>query len=350
MSEKRPPGPADTGGMAAFIAGMPKAELHMHIEGVLEPELKFAMAARNGLELPYATVEEVQASYDFDDLPSFLAARYEGDTVLVTEADFYDLGMAYYRRAAAENLIYAEIFFDPQAHTTRGVAFSTVIEGLRRAQQDAAAELGVDSQLIMCFLRDLSASSAFEALEQAEPYRDWIAGVGLDSDEKDNPPVKFKEVFEAAAGLGYRLTMHCDVDQQDSVRHIWQALDEIGAERIDHGVNSLEDPALVRELVARQTGLTVCPISNRYVVGDSRSAEAKQMLDRQMRPTVNSDDPAYFCGYMNANLEAAAADGTLTAEEVVELTRNAFAVSWAPESAKQSYLNRLEAYVTDHPA
>ncbi len=336
--------------MAAFIAGMPKAELHMHIEGVLEPELKFAMAARNGLELPHATVEEVRASYDFDDLASFLVARYEGDTVLVTEADFFDLAMAYFETAAAENLIYAEIFFDPQAHTARGVAFSTVIEGLRRAQEDAAARLGVDSQLIMCFLRDLSASSAAEALEQAEPYRDWIAGVGLDSDEKNNPPVKFKGVFEAAARQGYRLTMHCDVDQENSVRHIWQALDEIGVERIDHGVNSLEDPALVRELVARQTALTLCPISNRYVVGDSRSAEAKRMLDLQMRPTVNSDDPAYFAGYMNANLEVAAADGGLTAEEVVKLTGNAFAASWAPEAAKQSYLDRLDAYVTDRPA
>ena len=334
-------------GTTAFIAGLPKAELHIHIEGVLEPELKFAMAARNGLALPYRTVEEVRASYDFDDLPTFLDARYEGDTVLVTEADFYELAMTYFETTARENLIYAEIFFDPQAHTTRGVAFSTVIEGLRRSQEVAARRLGIDSQLIMCFLRDLSVESAAEALEQAEPYRDWIVGVGLDSDEKGNPPVKFKEVYQSAAQQGYRLTMHCDVDQQNSVRHIWQALDEIGVERIDHGVNSLEDPALVREMIDRQMGLTLCPISNRYVVGDSRSADIKRMLDLGMTPTVNSDDPAYFAGYMNANFEVAAADGALTIEEIVQLARNAFAISWAPEADKRSYLDRLARYAAN---
>lgn len=333
--------------MKAFIAGLPKAELHMHIEGVLEPELKFAMAARNGLALPYGSVEQVRASYDFDDLPTFLDARYEGDTVLVTEVDFYELGMAYFERVARENLVYAEIFFDPQAHTTRGVAFSTVIEGLRRSQETAAGRLGIDSQLIMCFLRDLSAESAAEALEQAEPYRDWIVGVGLDSDEKGNPPVKFREVYEAAARQGYRLTMHCDVDQENSLRHIWQALDEIGVERIDHGVNSLEDPALVQEMIDRRMGLTLCPISNRYVVGDSRSSDTKRMLDLGMLPTINSDDPAYFAGYMNTNLEVAASDGELTTEEIAQLMHNAFTVSWAPEADKQSYLDQLARYISN---
>ena len=293
--------------MATFIAGMPKAELHMHIEGVLEPAQKFAMAARNGLTLPYTTVADVEASYEFDDLPTFLDARYEGDTVLVTELDFYELGMAYFETVAHENLIYAEIFFDPQAHTSRGVEFSAVIEGLRRSQVEAADRLGIDSQLIMCFLRDHSTDSAIKALEQAQPYRDWIVRIGLDSDEAGNPPVKFKDVYEVAAAAGYRLTMHCDVDQENSVRHIWQALDEIGVDRIDHGINSLEDAALVRELVDRGTGLTLCPISNRYVVQDSRSTDTKRMLDLGMMPTINSDDPAYFRGYMNANLEVAAA-------------------------------------------
>ena len=330
--------------MSEFIAGMPKCELHMHIEGVLEPAQKFEMAARNGLSLPYETVDDVVASYDFDDLPTFLDARYEGDTVLVTELDFYELGMAYYETVAAENLIYAEIFFDPQAHTTRGVSFSTVIEGLQRARLEAAQRLGIDSQLIMCFLRDLSAESAAGALEQAEPYRDWIIGVGLDSDEHGNPPVKFKSVYEDAAAQGYRLTMHCDVDQENSVGHIWQALDEIGVERIDHGINSLEDDSLVRELVARDMGLTICPISNRYVVQDSRSTDIKRMLDAGMRPTVNSDDPAYFRGYMNANLEVTAADGDLTEEEVTQLMRNAFEVSWAPDADKAGYLAQLDAY------
>ena len=327
-----------------FIEGMPKADLHMHIEGALEPNQKFELAARNGLSLPYGSVEDVIASYDFDDLPSFLAARYEGDAVLVTERDFYELAMGYFKKVGAENLIYAEVFFDPQAHTSRGVEFSTVIEGLHRAQGDAASQLGIDSQLIMCFLRDMTAESAAETLEEAEPYRDWIIGVGLDSDESGNPPLKFKEVFQEA-GKSYRLTMHCDVDQENSVGHIWQALDEIGVERIDHGVNSLEDARLVKAIVDRKIGLTVCPLSNRFVVQDSRSTEIKTMLDLGMLPTVNTDDPAYFLGYMNENLRVAQRDGSLTITEVVQLMRNAFMISWAPEAAKTNYIRRLDDYV-----
>ncbi len=327
-----------------FIEGMPKAELHMHIEGALEPEQKFDLAARNGLSLPYKSVRDVVASYDFDDLSSFLTARYEGDTVLVTEKDFYELGMAYFEKATSENVIYAEIFFDPQAHTSRGVEFSTVIEGLHRAQEDAASQLGIDSQLIMCFLRDMSAESAAEALKQAEPYRDWIVGVGLDSDERGNPPAKFKEVFETAKEH-YRLTIHCDVDQENSVDHIWQAIDEIGVDRIDHGVNSLEDDTLVKAIVDRGIGLTVCPVSNVFVVQDSRSAELKTMLDRGIRATVNTDDPAYFLGYMNENLKVAQREGSLTAEEMAQLMRNAFEISWATEAAKAKYLLQLDEYL-----
>jgi len=239
-----------------FILSIPKAELHLHIEGTLEPELKFDLARRNGLELPYASVAQMRAAYDFDDLPSFLAQYYEGMSVLRGEQDFYDLAMAYFTRVAAQNLVYVELFFDPQAHTSRGVGFDTVITGLRRAQQDAGARFGIRSGLIMCFLRDLSAESAAETLQQAAPYRDWIVGVGLDSDESGNPPIKFREVFAAARAQGYRLTMHCDVDQQDSVAHIWQCLDEIGVDRIDHGVNALEDEALTDEIVRRGLGLT----------------------------------------------------------------------------------------------
>ncbi len=332
--------------MAAFIEQMPKAELHMHIEGVLEPELKFEMAARNGLELPYDSVDDPAAVYDFNDLSTFLDARYEGDTVLITETDFYDLGMAYFTTVAHENLVYAEIFFDPQAHTTRGVGFSTVIEGLHRAQVDAEARLGIESHLIMCFLRDLSAESAREALEQASPYRDWIIGVGLDSDEHQNPPSKFADVFAAAAGEGYRLTMHCDVDQQNSVAHIWQAIDDIGVERIDHGVNALDERALAQQMASRRIGQTICPISNRYVVADSRSRDIKRMLDEGMLPTVNSDDPAYFRGYMNDNLAVARRDGDLSAEEVGQLMRNAFAMSWTTDTRKQAYLAALDDYLT----
>ena len=331
--------------MAAFIEQMPKAELHMHIEGVLEPELKFEMAARNGLELPYDSVDDPAALYDFDDLPTFLDARYEGDTVLITETDFYDLGMAYFETVARENLVYAEIFFDPQAHTTRGVQFSTVIEGLRRAQVDAEGRLGIESHLIMCFLRDLSAESAREALEQASPYRDWIIGVGLDSDEHGHPPSKFADVFAAAAAEGYRLTMHCDVDQENSVAHIWQAIDDIGVERIDHGVNALDERALAREMSSRRIGQTICPISNRYVVADSRSRDIKRMLDEGMLPTVNSDDPAYFRGYMNENLAVAQRDGDLSAAEVGQLMRNAFSMSWTTDARKQAYLAALDDYL-----
>ena len=290
--------------LAAFIEGMPKAELHLHLEGTLEPELKFELARRNGLALPYATVEEMRSAYDFNDLASFLAVYYEGMSVLLTEADFYDLALAYFRKAHSQNVVYAEVFFDPQAHTARGIPFETVIAGFHRAQLDAEASLGVRSQLIMCFLRDLTVDSAMEALERSLPYRDWIVGVGLDSDERGNPPAKFKEVFARARREGYRLTMHCDVDQDNSVGHIWQCLDEIKVERIDHGVNALEDASLVKEINRRGLGLTVCPISNSYVTDGLKASEIKALLEHGVRATINSDDPAYFPGYMNENLLA----------------------------------------------
>jgi adenosine deaminase len=331
--------------IAQFIEEIPKAELHLHIEGTLEPELKFDLAARNGLTLPYKTVEEAVAGYDFDSLTSFLVGYYEGMGVLVEEQDFYDLGMAYLRKVAAQNLIYAEIFFDPQGHTSRGVPFGNIIKGLHRSRQDAATELGVDVQLIMCFLRDMSAESAMETLDQAEPYRDLIIGVGLDSDERDNPPLKFKEAYARSRDRGYRLTMHCDVDQDNTTEHIRQALFEIGVERIDHGVNSLDDEALTQEIIKRGIGLTVCPISNIQVVQDSKSAQLKTMLDKGMLATVNSDDPAYFQSYITDNLKTAQQEGGLTKEEVARLVRNAFTICWAPADAKQRYISRLDEYV-----
>jgi adenosine deaminase len=329
--------------LAAFIEGMPKAELHLHLEGTLEPELKLELAARNGIALPYGSVEELRAAYRFDDLPSFLAVYYEGMSVLLTERDFYDLATAYFRKAHSQHVVYAEVFFDPQAHTSRGIPFATVVEGFRRAQEDAEASLGLRSRLIMCFLRDVSAESALQTLEQSLPYRDRIVGVGLDSDERGNPPVKFKDVFARARAEGYRLTMHCDVDQEDSVAHIWQCLDEIGVERIDHGVNALEDAALVREITGRGLGLTVCPISNSYVAGGLKATELKRMLDHGMRATVNSDDPAYFPGYLNENVLAAQAAVDLTMDEVVQLARNAFSVSWAEPDERARYLAALDA-------
>ena len=331
---------------ADFIAGMPKAELHLHLEGTLEPELKFDLAARNGVSLPYRSAAEMRAAYDFDDLTSFLAVYYEGMSVLLREQDFYDLATAYFRKAASQGVVYAEVFFDPQAHTSRGVPFKAVIEGLRRAQLDAEAGLGLRSRLIMCFLRDLPAESALATLEESLPYRDWIIGVGLDSDERGNPPVKFRRVFEQARAEGFRLTMHCDVDQDDSVTHIWQCLDEIGVERIDHGVNSLEDPSLVREIQSRGLGLTLCPISNSYVAGGLKARELKTMLDHGMRATVNSDDPAYFPGYVGENLAAAQEAVGLTREEVVQLERNAFTVAWLSDDERAPYLAALEAYAT----
>jgi adenine deaminase len=331
--------------LSSFIERMPKAELHLHLEGTLEPQLKFELAAHNSLELPYRSVDELRAAYDFDDLPSFLAVYYEGMSVLVTEQDFYRLAMAYFQKAHSQNVVYAEVFFDPQAHTTRGITFGTFIEGFHRAQRDAEASLGLRTQLIMCFLRDMSADSAMETLEESLPYKEWIIGVGLDSDEKDNPPVKFKDVFGRARSEGYRLTMHCDVDQANSVEHIWQCLDDIGVERIDHGVNSLEDANLIKEINSRGLGLTVCPISNRYVTGDLKAREIKAMLEQGMRVTVNSDDPAYFPGYMNENLIAAQAAVDLTRDEIIQLSRNAFTITWLAEQDKNRYLNALDNYV-----
>jgi adenosine deaminase len=272
-----PPGdsadPGPPSDLAAFIDGMPKAELHLHLEGTLEPELKFDLAARHGVSLPYASAAEMRAGYAFDDLTSFLAAYYEGMSVLRGEQDFYDLAMAYFRKASAQNVIYAEVFFDPQAHTSRGVPFEAVIGGMHRARLDARAELGLRAQLIMCFLRDMPADSAMKTLEQSLPHQDKIIGVGLDSDERDNPPVKFEEVFNRARGEGHRLTMHCDPDQADSVGHIWQCLDDIGVERIDHGVNCLEDDALVARLGRDGIGLTVCPVSNRWITNGLKADE-----------------------------------------------------------------------------
>lgn len=328
----------------SFIEGLPKAELHVHLEGTLEPELKFQLAARNGTDLPYSSPAEMRAAYAFNDLPSFLAMYYEGMSVLQTEADFYDLATAYFRKAHSQHVVYAETFFDPQAHTSRGISFKTLISGLRRAQQDAAAELGLHTQLIMCFLRDLPADSAMETLAQSLAYRDWIAGVGLDSDEKGNPPVKFKEVFDRARSEGYHLTMHCDVDQEDSVAHIWQCLTEIGVERIDHGVNCLADSPLVDRLKSSGVGLTVCPISNSYVSDGLKANEIKAMLGRSLRVTVNSDDPAYFPGYVSENLAAVATAVSLTKQELMQIERNAFTIAWITDQERAAYLRSLDAY------
>ncbi len=330
--------------MREFIAGLPKCELHLHIEGTLEPELKFELAKRNAIDLAYRDVEEMRAAYDFDDLSSFLACYYEGMSVLRTEEDFHDLAMAYLRTAAAQNVRYAEIFFDPQAHTSRGVPFEVVIGGLHRALVEAETELGIRAQLILCFLRDMPAEDAMTTLLASLPWRDRIVGVGLDSDERGNPPVKFAAVFARARPEGYRLTMHCDVDQPDSTEHIRQCLELIGVERIDHGVNALEDPALVAIIRERGLGLTVCPISNSYVTDSMQGDAIRQMLDLGLRVTINSDDPAYFPGYVQENLVAIADALQLSRQELVRLERNAFEISWLPADARDAYLAELDAY------
>lgn len=331
--------------MSDFINAMPKAELHVHLEGTLEPELSFELARRNAVDLPYKTPEELLAAYDFDDLPSFLAMYYAGMNVLQHEQDFFDLTWQYLLKAREQRIVYAELFFDPQAHTSRGVAFDTVIRGIRRAQLQAAAQLGVETQLILCFLRDLSAQSALQTLHQALPYREWLVGVGLDSDEKGNPPSKFAAVFAAARAMGLKLTMHCDVNQQNTLKHIDQVLNQIRADRIDHGVNSLEDPALCAQIRDRRIGLTVCPVSNRFVVQSLTAPEIRRMLQQQMLATVNSDDPAYFRAYLNENLVALHEEGGLTRDEIVRLVRNGFEVAWLDTARRAAYLQRLDSYL-----
>jgi adenosine deaminase len=329
----------------AFIEQMPKAELHVHLEGTLEPELSFALSQKNGVALDYATPEALLAAYDFHDLPSFLAIYYKAMNVLQREEDFFELTWQYLQKAHRQHVVYAEMFFDPQAHTSRGVAFATVIRGIRRAQEHAAAKLGVETQLIMCFLRDMSAESALATLQESLPFKDWIVGVGLDSDEKNNPPLKFAAVFRRAREAGFKLTMHCDVNQQNTLVHIGQCLDTIGVDRIDHGVNSLEDATLCEKIRARGLGLTVCPISNRFVVQSLTADAIRRMLELGMRATVNSDDPAYFRAYMNENLLALHEEGGLSLEEIVQLVSNSFEVAWLEEPQRAGYRARLQSYL-----
>lgn len=330
--------------MQTFIDNLPKAELHVHLEGTLEPELSFALARKNGIALDYDTPEALLAAYDFHDLPSFLSIYYQAMNVLRHEEDFFALTWQYLLKAHLQNVVYAEMFFDPQAHTSRAVTFDTVIRGIHRAQERASAELGLHTQLIMCFLRDLTAESALQTLQQALPYKDWIVGVGLDSDEKNNPPVKFAEVFSRARAAGFRLTMHCDVNQENTLTHIRQCLDTIGVDRIDHGVNSLEDPELCDIIRERGLGLTVCPVSNRFVVQSVTAKEIQRMLQLGMRATINSDDPAYFRAYMNENLLALHNEG-VSRDELVQLVKNSFAVAWIDEERRANYLSRVEEYL-----
>ena len=330
--------------IAAFIAGLPKAELHLHIEGSLEPEAMFAMAKRNGLTLPFASVEEVRAAYAFSRLQDFLDIYYAGAAVLLTEEDFFDLGMAYFRRAAADGVRHAEIFFDPQTHTDRGVPFATVIDGLWRALRAAEAGLGVSSKLILCFLRHLDEAAAFATLKAAEPWLDRLAGVGLDSSELGHPPSKFAGVFAAARERGLKLVAHAG--EEGPPAYVWEALDVLGVDRIDHGNRALEDAALVGRLAESGMTLTVCPLSNLKlcVVDDMRAHPLRRMLESGLRATVNSDDPAYFGGYVNANYLAVAEALALTRAELAQLARNSFSGSFLDEAAIARRLAEIDAY------
>ena len=326
-----------------LLRAMPKAELHIHIEGSLEPELIFALAQRNGVALVYPDVEALRAAYAFSDLQSFLDIYYAGASVLLKEEDFFDMGMAYFRRAAADNVVHAELFFDPQTHTDRGVPLDTVINGLTRACATAQHELGVSAMLIMCFLRHLSEEAAFETLAQAGPYLERIVGVGLDSGERGNPPEKFERVFARAREFGLRVVAHAG--EEGPPAYIWSALDVLKAERIDHGVRCVEDPALVKRLAADRVPLTVCPLSNIklcvYPALDRHNLGA--LLEAGLCATVNSDDPAYFGGYMNQNFVATfAALPRLGAAQAYALAHNSFEASFADAEHKRRWVGSLD--------
>jgi adenosine deaminase len=326
---------------------LPKAELHLHIEGTLEPELAFELAARNGVKLPYENTDELREAYRFDDLQSFLDLYYELMAVLRTEQDFADLANAYLARAAAQGVRHAEIFFDPQAHLSRGVSMGTVVEGLWRALGHSEENHGVSTRLIMCFLRDESAESALRTLEAAKPYLNRITGVGLDSAEVGHPPVKFREVYEAAAALGLRRVAHAG--EEGPPEYITEALDVLGVERVDHGLRCMEDPELVERLVRERVPLTLCPLSNVRLRAVDRLAEhpLPAMLDAGLLCTVNSDDPAYFGGYAGDNFDAVHRELGLPEERLRELARNSFLASFLEddEERRARYLAEVEAYV-----
>jgi adenine deaminase len=330
--------------MEAFIAGLPKAELHLHIEGTLEPEMVFALAARNDVPLPYPSVEALRRAYDFGNLQEFLDLYYQATQVLKTERDFHDLARAYLLRARGENIRHAEIFFDPQAHMRRGVPIEYVVNGLLAAL-DEARESGVTTRLIPCFLRDLSEDDAFSALQALEPWRDNIAAVGLDSAEAGNPPDKFARVFERARAMGLKTVAHAG--EEGPASYVTDALDVLKVSRVDHGVHAIDDAALVARLVRERTSLTVCPLSNLRlrVYPDMIRHPLKRLFDAAVVVTVNSDDPAYFGGYVNANYQAVQDAYALRRDELAQLARNSFEASFLPEEEKAARIAEVDAYV-----
>lgn len=328
-----------------LIRALPKAELHVHIEGTFEPELMFAIAQRNKIAIPYKSVEEVKQAYNFHNLQSFLDIYYAGAAVLIHEQDFYDLAWAYFEKCAEDRVVHTEMFFDPQTHTDRGVAFSTVINGLQKACDDAKAKLDISSHLIMCFLRHLSEDAAFATLEQALPYKDQIIAVGLDSSEVGHPPSKFERVFAKAREAGFLVVAHAG--EEGPAAYVWEALDLLKVNRIDHGVRSEEDPELMQRLIAEKMPLTVCPLSNLKlcVVDDMQQHNIRRLLQQGVHVTVNSDDPSYFGGYMNDNFIAIAEALDLSNEELKQLAINSFEASFITDTEKEQWINQIRALV-----
>src|SRR6516164_9101289 len=331
----------------ALITRLPKCELHIHVEGSLEPELMFALARRNGIRLPYASVDAVRQAYRFGNLQDFLDIYYRGMSVLITEQDFYDLAWAYLERAHADNVRHVEMFFDPQGHTSRGVAFATVVNGLHRAIIEGERKLGIRASLIMCFLRHLDEADAERTLDAALPFKDRIVGVGLDSSEKGNPPSKFKHVFARAREAGFFLTAHAGEEGPPS--YVWEALDELGVARIDHGVRSMEDEPLVDRLARERIPLTVCPLSNvrLRVVADLAQHPLLRMLDKGLMVTINSDDPAYFGGYVNENYRATAQALGLARDEIAAIVRNGIKASLMTTAEKDQALADVDRVLAE---
>lgn len=331
--------------MESFIRGLPKAELHIHLEGALEPEIMFKMANRNRVRIRYKTVEEVREAYRFKNLKDFLNVYYEGTGVLINEQDFYDLAWSYFLKASRQKVLHAEVFFDPQAHTRRGVKFEDVVCGFHRALVDAEKRLGVTSRLIMCFLRDLSPESAMETLEEAMPYKEWISAVGLNSAEAGNPPSKFNKVFERAVEEGFLTVAHAG--EEGPAEYVWEAVNLLKVSRIDHGNRALEDESLVKELVRRKIPLTLCPISNLKlgVVKRLEDHPLKKMMDMGLIVTVNSDDPAYFGGYINENYLAVYKALNLSVNQIYKLAENSFEASFMNAEQKRNTRKKLEDYM-----
>ena len=328
--------------MKSLIRRIPKAELHLHIEGTLEPELMMKLAQRNGIEIPYTSVDEIRHAYDFSDLQSFLDIYYAGAQVLIEEQDFYDLTWGYLERAATDNVRHVEIFFDPQTHTARSIDFRTVINGICSALQDGESRLGITFEVIMCFVRHLSAADAMATLEEALPHKNRIRAVGLDSSEVGHPPAKFAEVFDRARDEGFLTVAHAG--EEGPPEYIWEALDLLKVERIDHGVRSLEDPALVERLAKDQTPLTVCPLSNTKlrVFKSLQEHNLKKLLDAGLCVTINSDDPAYFGGYICENFLQTQQALNLSAEDIHALAKNAFTASFLSEENKKRHIAEID--------